>query len=191
MSLPMMTQVTSSGIESNLVQEAIFAAATEVNEATSHMWDEYSMNDVNLTEFSRVTDINNECNATTFKRPGHINRRCINNLALTSYSAGTGTIFNFSVNFAEHNASSIFIAPTGSSTLSAEGYKQNYNSTAVVSNSASFGQVTDNPNNNMKEIQVTITNATTNDVVTVLTAYTANIGEPDLGSGNIYHKGTY
>ncbi|EDZ61686.1 conserved hypothetical protein [Sulfurimonas gotlandica GD1] len=146
------------------------------------------MNDVNLTEYSRVVNVNNECNATTFKRLGHINRRCINNLALGTF---TGTVFNFSINFADHNASLIFIAPTGSSITSAEGYKQNYNSTAVVSNPSSFGLAADNPNSNIKEIQVTITNVTTNEIITVLSAYTANIGEPDLGSGNIYHKGTY
>jgi prepilin-type N-terminal cleavage/methylation domain-containing protein len=36
MSLPMMTQVTSAGIERNLVQEAIFASVAEINLATTY-----------------------------------------------------------------------------------------------------------------------------------------------------------
>ncbi|WP_366755894.1 type II secretion system protein [Sulfurimonas sp.] len=36
MSLPMLTQVTSSAIEKNLVQEAIFASVAEINLATTY-----------------------------------------------------------------------------------------------------------------------------------------------------------
>ncbi len=181
MSLPMMNQVISSGIEKNLVQEAIFAASAEINEATTYRWDDTSMDDVNLSEYSRVVNISGDCNATTKLRPGHINRRCINNTLINTLSASS----SYSVH--GHPSTPIFIDSSGGagSTTTAQGYKQDYNSTAVVSTPASFGQAADNPNANMKEVKVTITNADTNKTVTVLTAYVANIGELD------YYKDTY
>ena len=42
-SLPMMSQTVSEGIDANIVQEAIFASATELNEAVTAHWDENSI----------------------------------------------------------------------------------------------------------------------------------------------------
>jgi len=54
-SLPTMTSSLSRGIESNLVQEAIFAASTELNQAISSNWDERSLEDGN-SSLGRVVD---------------------------------------------------------------------------------------------------------------------------------------
>jgi len=54
-SLPMMTQVISKGIEKNLLQEAIFAGAAVLNESVSAKWDENSVESpTDPNAFSRV-----------------------------------------------------------------------------------------------------------------------------------------
>jgi len=79
-SLPMMIQTTSKGIQGNLTQEAIFASSTKLNEIISYPWDDNSMQ--KGTIFSRViwTSVN-DCNSTTKLRLGHIlqqqHRRCL------------------------------------------------------------------------------------------------------------------
>jgi prepilin-type N-terminal cleavage/methylation domain-containing protein len=180
-SLPMMTQITSNNIEDSLVQEAIFAAAAQLNEATSYRWDEHSMNDKLTATFdpsySRVINTTTGgCVAgTPNRRPGHVHRLCLNDLT-TSPFYSTGTVFSDSLDEAAHGAESIFIGTEGTS---AAGYKTLYNSTIVINNNASF-QVANDPN--IKEVLVTITNANTNDVVTKLRAYSTNIGEVKYAS---------
>jgi len=53
-SLPMMSQTVAKGIDANIVQEAIFAAATELNEAVTAHWDEASMEVNTTTSFAKV-----------------------------------------------------------------------------------------------------------------------------------------
>ncbi|MFT5836306.1 MAG: prepilin-type N-terminal cleavage/methylation domain-containing protein [Sulfurimonas sp.] len=187
MSLPMLTQVTSSAIEKNLVQEAIFASSAEINLATTYIWDENSLiddDDVNATgdDLSRVLNIDNNCNGSGAfdgtveiqRRVGHVNRRCLDNNLTVRYAN-----FDYvdSLEAAEHSYSEIFTDSTGAS-----GYKQEYDSLLEVEscdsgNCVDFGL--ENNNTNLKEITVTIREKddVTNTAITLLRAYSANIGE--------------
>ena len=92
LNLPMITQVTSKGIENNLVQEAIFAASTELNQIVTYYWDENSLPTNNLLS-QVVWTSSTDCNETTKLRPGHIDqpyhRRCIDNASLRPSSVLT------------------------------------------------------------------------------------------------------
>jgi len=180
-SLPMMSQVTAKGMEANLVQEAIFAASTELNQAVTMHWDENSMEDGDDT-LARVIDTG-DCDDTTRLRLGHItqplHRRCLDS-NLTAI-ANTKTIATVdALNDSEHASSNIFTSAITDQT----GYKQNYNSELNITSGVIFGTDQVNANQNIKRVTVTIrdTNGTT---ITVLSTYSANIGEVD------YYKRSY
>lgn len=175
-SLPMMNQATSKGIDANLVQEAIFAASTKLNEAVSAHWDENSMQD-DKNSLARVIDVeDNSCNANHLRK-GHIfqplHRRCLND--------STTDAANSSDN---DDVYALEDMQTSNEELSGEkgasGYKNDYNITTKVSYPAYFNGEN---NNNIKEINVTITSGS--QTVTLLKTYSANIGEVD------YYKKTY
>ena len=180
LSIPMMIQVTSDNIEDSLVQEAIFAAAAQLQEATSYRWDEHSMNDkLSASANAQYSRVIQETAAGTCgligglnKRPGHINRQCLDSLATRPYYSA-GAPYSDSLNEAAHGAESIYIAAGGTS---AAGYKELYDSTITITDSVLFG-TTLVADPNIKEILVTITNSTTNLPVTTLRAYSTNIGE--------------
>jgi prepilin-type N-terminal cleavage/methylation domain-containing protein len=187
-SLPMMTQVTSNGIEKNLVQEAIFIAATKLNEAVTAKWDENST-EVNGTNFyTRVIDMdgngdgvkdceNNASSPRYREMPGHINqplhRRCLDSsITNPSYANVSGDALE-SMIITDQN---VTLATTDAS----GGYKDDYTATVTVDSNASF-----NGNNvNIKKIESTIKNSKENPIV-VLRTYSANIGEVD------YYKRSY
>ena len=192
MSLPMMTQVTSTGIERNLAQEAIFTSIAEINLATTYTWDEISLIDSNNTssidELSRVININvvNDCSdsgiddssgADIMRRTGHVHRRCLNTLATEPFT-GLDSACVDSLNTVAHDFNSTY---EGGAMTSAQGYKTEYESQLVVTRCdgtcVDFGEAINNPNINMKEIQVTLRNASDAEVVTILRTYSANIGE--------------
>lgn len=161
MSLPMMTQVTNQGIEESLIQEAVFASSAELMGATAGYWDGNSMEDINESSLSRVIDLSLDCNATSRLRPGHINqpyhRRCLDNPLATAANAGAGTLDAMvQVNQA------IFLNPNPEAT----GYKASYTSDISVVR-----------NGHIKTITSTIKN--NGNIVTVLRAQSANIGEID------------
>ncbi|MDA3909293.1 MAG: prepilin-type N-terminal cleavage/methylation domain-containing protein [Sulfurimonas sp.] len=186
MSLPMMTQVTSSAIEGNLVQEAIFASVAEINMATTYVWDENSLIDDNESstvdnDLSSVLNLTANCNGTgifigiveILRKPGHINRRCIDNPLTARYAN-----FDFidSLEAAQHAFSPIYIG------TEAAGYKKEYDSQLVVTNCdtgncVDFGL--DANNTDLKEITVTIREKddATNKTITLIRTYSANIGE--------------
>ncbi len=174
LSLPMMSQVTSKGIENNLAQETIFAASAELNQVMSYYWDERSTED-DANALSRVIDSNNDCNDTTKQRIGHVNRRCVN-----SNSNAAPTIGSDSGDLDDIDDVSTTSKPLFTGTSSAQGYKQNYTSVVNV-NTATFGTAT---TNDIKKITVTVYDENGN-TVTALSSYVANIGEVD------YHKRTY
>ncbi len=178
-SLPMMSQATSKGVEGNLVQEAIFAASTELNQVLSYQWDENAMDGSNLLS-KVVWTSTTDCNSTTKLRTGHVNqplhRKCIDNEILRPTIAIDGLN---DIDDAAHAAQIIFT----DSTTTQEGYKQTYNSTVTIENNAIFGtSIAVNPN--IKKVTVTIKD---NDakVITLLKTYSANIGEID------YYKRSY
>lgn len=176
LSLPMMTQVTSKGIENNLVQEAIFAASTKINETVSYYWDENSLESGKY--LSNVVSVApSDCNETTKLRSGHINqplhRRCIDDTTLRpSTTLGSDSADLDDIDDVHGSTTNIFT----STTTSASGYKKNYNVTTSVSY-ASFGTEA-STTNNIKKIEVTVTDSSSN-TITKLNTYVSNIGEID------------
>lgn len=198
MSLPVVTQVTTSAAENNLAQEAVFSAVAEINLATTYTWDEVSLFDASTSsdELSRV--INNsspECTDSgiddsngddIMRRVGHVHRRCLNDLNVSFYSLAATDCVD-SLNAAEHDYN-LTVEGTADTT-SATGYKKEYESRldvirgdVVCADCINFGTAS---NANMKEIRVTIRERDTGDEVTVLRAYAANIGEV------AYHRRTF
>ena len=167
-----MAQVTATGIDENLVQEAIFGAATELNEATTHHWDENSF-DINKSNiYSRVINTGGDCNADRL-RPGHVqealHRRC------------TDTNTPVSEAKLDDNVSAFEDLDQGSSNLFSDdaaqsGYKKAYTSALTISYPATFGS-SGLADNDIKKLTVTVSDA--DGVVTVLSAYSCNIGEID------------
>lgn len=170
MSLPIMMQTTSKAIEDNIVQEAIFAASAELMGATTFYWDLNSTTDFNLSNLSRVIDINGDCennNSSTRHRlrPGHIDqpfhRRCLDSTDNTRADANS-TLFP-NLDNAVHVNQVIFT----DNTTEAAGYKESYRSTMGI----------DYLNNgNVKQLTSTITD-TDGNTLTVLRTFCANIGE--------------
>lgn len=172
LSLPMMSRATQRGIESNIVQEAIFAASAELMGATSGYWDENSMQDIAVSHLSRVINIGGDCNNTTQLRPGHIkqvyHRRCLDNNTTVAYNnAVGGTVFD--LDNAKHPNQAIFISGAGAGTADETGYKELYTSVVAVGISPA--------NYNVKDINVTVSGA--KGVITVLKSKSANVGEID------------
>ncbi len=177
MSLPMMNHILSKNMEENLVQEAIFAAAAELNDITTLHWDENSIGNSNTNGLADVIDIGSFCESNRSSsryrlRNGHIlqpfHRKCLNDLSpLVSYSNT-----NASVDAVEdrlHSKKNLFI-----NTPSAKGYKESYKSTLTIKYSPSFNGM----EANMKQINVEIENSS-GDTIVKLSAYIANIGEVD------------
>ncbi|WP_457747658.1 prepilin-type N-terminal cleavage/methylation domain-containing protein [Sulfurimonas sp.] len=185
-SLPMMMQVISKGIDSNIVQEAIFAAATELNQVTTAHWDENSI-DVNASSsYARVIDVNNSCeNNTSSNRyrllQGHIlqplHRRCLQDNTINVAATSTNNSV-YALEDTAHPAQNIFINAASTQ----QGYKDAYQSTLTVATNASFGSL--NNDTNIKEIKVDIYTSK-GKLLTSLKTYTTNIGEID------YYKRSY
>ena len=180
-SLPMMSQTVAKGIDANLIQEAVFGAATRLNEAVVANWDGNSLEPgaTGATDsFARVIDDGSCLNTAQAYRqmPGHINqplhRRCLDNNGTTP----VGVVAGVTSLDSSAGASSIFL-----SSNTADGYKDNYTSTVVVTRGVNFGLILNNQN--IKSIVSTISN--TSGTIAVLRTYSANIGEVD------YYKRTY
>jgi len=172
MSLPVMMQVTSKGIEDNIVQEAIFAASAELMGATSYYWDLNSMQDATVSKLERVIEVNGGCDAERL-RPGHVNqpyhRRCLDNNA-TGLANTPDNIFpnlNNAVNIA---VGDLFDA----SAAEAAGYKQEYQGQVGISAGV---------DNNIKILTADVygyeDDGVTLKLLTTLKVYSANIGEID------------
>lgn len=168
-SLPMMTQVTSRGIDNNFVQEAIFAGGAEVMQALSYRWDLNSAENATAGEISKVLNIAGDCNALS-KRPGNIKRSCYSDLTnvRSGVAANAADAVIENLNNAAVANDTIFTGVDGSG----YGYKKNYTQTTTVA-VAGFGGVN---NGNFKRIQTTVTDPV-NGTQVILEAYSANIGE--------------
>jgi len=179
-SLPMMNQAIAKGVDSNLVQEAIFAAATELNEAITVNWDENSIEPTLNNAYARVINVSGNCNTITHLMPGHIgenlHRKCLENNNTTPSDSSATTVD--ALDDMAHDYTAIFV----NNTPSAEGYKKSYTSkVAVTRANVNFGGAV---NSNMKKLTITIKDST-GDIITSLITYSANIGEID------YDKRTY
>jgi len=182
LALPTMNQVISKGVESNLVQEAIFAAATQLNQATTYFWDENSTVEDN-TSYARVIWMSDDdCNDITKLRPGHINqelhRRCNNDKTIRPTYTSDDNIND--LDDANQSNAELFLGDP-----SATGYKKDYLMDVTIdevnsSNGVTFGEETNETvEKNLKRVRVTIKDKDTNDVITQLDAYAPNIGEID------------
>ncbi len=184
-SLPMMNQAISKGIDSNLLQEAIFAAATELNEVTTTQWDEASIDTNTSTTISQVINLDGTCENNNSKeryrlKVGHIleplHRKCLNNLTQAELDSNTTAAVD-AVEDKAHGYTNIFLNLTPGQ----EGYKQNFTSSLTVNYDPIFdGAVRPN----MKIITITVKDEK-NNIVTSLFTYVANIGGID------YYKRTY
>jgi len=173
-SLPVMTNATQKGVQENIIQEAIYAASAQLMGILSAYWDERSMEDENLSDYSRVVDIGGNCDATTRLRPGHIaqpfHRRCLDSNTSTGLGATGGTYYSLDDAVADvHGTAAIFDNPNANET----GYKDTYTSDANITRTG-----------DIKKITISIKNSTGN-TITKLITYSANIGEPQ------YYKRTF
>lgn len=173
LSLPTVMGVTNKGIESNIVQEAIFASSAELMGATSGYWDERSLDDVAYSKLSRVIDINGDCNNTSTSdrfrlRPGHIpqpyHRRCLDDSSTTGLDSNTNSTVT-SLDDAVHTAQGLF---TDYNTEAA-GYKVTYDSTISVTRAG-----------NIKTITINVYENGTTNLITSLKTMSANIGETEF-----------
>ena len=175
-SLPMMTQATSKGMESNLAQEAIFAASAELNQALSYKWNGNSQE--NFGELSKIVGTTaQDCNSTT--RPGLVHRMCLNDQTVNANDAIYTPVSenDKSINTAAITNAAIFEA--GDLSLGS-GYKDANYTMDVAVVFADFDS-SHSTGDNIKEVTVTVkklVNSTPEDYV-VLKAFSANIGETE------------
>jgi prepilin-type N-terminal cleavage/methylation domain-containing protein len=180
LALPMMNKATSKNVEQSIVQEAIFASVTELDEATSAHWDDNSIDPSSPSSYARVIDVDGACeNNSSSSRyrymVGHIveplHRRCLENNSTTPANADTNSSID-SLDDKEHGEEDLLLNPDGSSA----GYKQIYKASLDVTPNANFGG---SNNQNIKKLQLTVKDDNGN-TLCVLTTYSANIGEVDF-----------
>lgn len=175
LTLPKMMAVVSQGIDESIVQEAIFAAATELNQATSAKWDNATVLP-NINELAKVIDIGQDCDNNMSSpryrlRPGHIvqplHRKCLDNNNTVAINANNG--LNISLEARAVTGANLF-----SNTASAKAYKKVYTKDVTV---ASTGFSFNGTTTNLKRVTVTIKE--NGNAITSLYALSANIGEAD------------
>jgi len=185
-SLPMMNQVTTKGIEGNLVQEIIFVASTELNQAVTATWAVRSVEDGGFNSLARVIDDgsgNCEDNSSLpnyRQMDGHINqplhRRCLDSTSNIDLDLQDGVNI-FSLNDMNKTDEALRNADE-----TASGYKSAFTTTISIDANGTFGSyVTDL---NIKKITVIVKDSDGVDI-TRLSTYCFNIGE--VG----YHKRSY
>ncbi len=177
LSLPMMIQSSSKGIEANIVQEVIFATGSILNESTTYYWDSQSINDIATSSgYSRVVNTGG-CigGGIPYKRIGHINRQCLDdNTTTPSYVAGDS-------NATEYAA--VIYSPLDILTgvAAAATYKDSYSALITVTTCTTgntftqFGEEANNPN--LKEIKIDATPTGSAETLVLLRSYVTNIGE--------------
>jgi len=179
-SLPIMLQTTSRGIESNIIQEAIFASSSILNQATTLHWDKYSLADYSSANIDAKVINTGDCNATTHKRIGHIYRKCLDNNTLTLFDGGT---YNAALDYdqaIEEAAKFYNHTEIISGTNNAASYKNKYRASVDIkqcktaTSCVQFGL--ESPNPDLKEIEINVEDKNGNTLV-LLRAYSANIGE--------------
>ncbi len=182
-SLPMMSQTIAKGVDANIIQEGIFGAAAQLNEAVTAHWDENSI-EVGMPDTSaRVIDIDGLCNNNSIdsnfrQMPGHINqplhRRCLDSGAVTPDDDSGTTDISVDLNNMS-GTKDIF-----QGTADADSYKDlTYKGVLSITRPANF----DGNNSNIKLITSTVKKD--GKTIALLRTYSANIGEVD------YYKRNY
>ncbi len=197
-SLPTMNDATSKGEETNLVQEAIFAASAQLNQVATYRWDENSQEE-NVSTSKVVWVSSSDCNETTKLRPGHIfqqyHRRCLNDKDLRP--TDESDFANNASNETDENSSDPnddddlddTIQDTATmyegDATTATGYKTDYDSEINVSYAGFTGEVgddstkeEDSSTHNIKKIVIKVKNKD-GELITTLSTYSSNIGEVD------------
>lgn len=199
LSLPVMMRVNQNAIESNVVQEAVFASSAKMMQVLSYPWDEHSVNSQNFGSYTKVVDIPGgtaayrraydmygNADTTGNFRVGHIiedgHRRFHN---ISSPDATVSTINS------DDNNTIDAIDDRGQANISFEnaaatatGYKKDYRMNVTVSYIADTGtpfvfpSAGNNTPSSMKLVTVDI--GDTSGTLTLLRAYSANIGEIDF-----------
>ena len=188
--LPVMMSSNDKGIDTTLVQVAIFGASAELNQVLSYRWDENSIDelvDPNALGLSSVIETSyNDCNNTVTAdryrlRPGHIlqplHRKCLASSATSptaSASFGSESSDADDIDDISTSAKSMFISYTADK----DSYKQDYQSSVSVAYNNFGGLV---GADDAKLITVTVRDEN-NSIVTLLSSYTFNIGEVDIYS---------
>ena len=166
LSLPTMTGATQKAIDESIAQEAVFATSASLMGAGAGYWDEYSMQDVAVSKFSRVLNVSGDCNTSTKLRPGHINqvyhRRCLDDTTVLPFDMAYD--INGIYDLDDVSGSSNLFTFT---TTSSSGYKKTYTNNISVSR-----------NGNVKTIVSTISDS--DGVVVKLKMQSANVGEVDF-----------
>ncbi len=168
-SLPIMMQINADGVEKSIAQEAIFAGSAELMGATSYYWDGRSTEDFAISGYSRVVDVDGDCDATTRQRAGHVSRRCLDSNVVTgvNYTTADATL---GLNASFHNKGGMF----DNAAANASGYKELYTSDMNITQSNDINGVL---SNNVKELIVSVFDTTNTDPLTRLRIRSANIGE--------------
>ncbi|MCF6330366.1 MAG: type II secretion system GspH family protein [Sulfurimonas sp.] len=176
-SVPIIMSSNAKGFETTIIQEAIFAASAELNQALSFRWDENSLNEVtNPTGLTRVIETG-DCDDVTRLRPGHIrqkyHRRCLDddNISVSTLGPDSGDLDD--IDDIDTNIKDMFL----NDSTTATGYKHRYQSTIGITYGA-IGNVNAS-SNNAKLITITVSDDQ-GETVTVLRSYTLNIGEVDF-----------
>lgn len=191
-SLPRIMSSNQKGIDTTIIQEAIFGASTELNQALSYRWDENSRDDIlnpnGLAYVIETGDCDNNASSPTYRlRPGHINqplhRRCLDSNATAPTAQASfdievsdGGVLD-DVDDINTSSKPIFLN-AGSST----GYKQDYTSVFSI-NYANIGDINAS-DEDAKLITITVSDPN-GVIVTRLRSFTVNIGEVD------FYKRTY
>lgn len=176
-SIPMMSQVISSGSEKNLVQEAVFVASTEITKVLSSQWDENSR--VSQDDFEHIiftSDLEADMNLS--KRTGNINiiYNTDSNRTIRPSTLGFDANDNNGSGNREDDVDDYIVTggdATGSSG-SISGYKFKYTKNIAVTSSASFGTSVNSPN--IKRIQISIHDASSSNLLVSFYMFTTNSG---------------
>jgi prepilin-type N-terminal cleavage/methylation domain-containing protein len=174
-SLPMMNQTVSKGIDRNILQEVIFAATTKLDEALAANWDENSVEPNDENGSARVIDTDDTCDEQRH-RHGHINqklhRRCLDSNATGVSNSNTNDAVD-ALEDSEVTNEDLF-----DKSESASGYKDDYTYTLDVSPDATFGATT---SEDIKEVDIDIKDSDSKTIVKLKT-FSCNIGEVDFYS---------
>lgn len=167
-SLPLMMQITADGVEKSIAQEAIFAGSAELMGATSYYWDGRSTEDFALSGYSRVVDVDGDCDVTTRQRVGHVNRRCVDSTvaAGVNYTINDATL---GLNASVHADGDMF----DNAAANESGYKELYTSQMQI---AKGNDINGLLSDNVKVLTVSVFD-TSPALLTRLRIRSANIGE--------------
>jgi competence protein ComGC len=177
-SLPMVSNLNLKNLQNNIYQEAIFIASSQLKEASSFKWDQFSNNDINITQLSRV--INTDTDGCDFSnnRLGNINRRCLEDLSIRpSDTAGVNNLSLDSLSYSSPRT--VFI----NKNISASSYKNDYNSTLVIKRCIDIGDCipfgNELKNRNIKQLEFKIIKPD-GEVLILFRGYSTNIGEVEI-----------